>query len=114
MSPSSVLPSGHQRYMVWGCSLCGLHGSFCCSRLTIVSGLVGMACPQSGWLPGPACAEAAGHWLVGLSQRLGAAGPWGFRGLALTLVGGPGFWSGWSCVRGPGCSISLLVGEASS
>ena len=54
------------------CCTCGLHGAFCCSRLS-VSGLVGMTGPQSNWLPSPTYAEAAGHCLWDWVSRLLAA-----------------------------------------
>ena len=53
MHPSSTFLSGHQSYMLQGCSPCGLCGSSCCGRLTTVGSLVGMA-GWSGWLPGRA------------------------------------------------------------
>ena len=39
--------SAHQSYMPLGCPLCGGHGSLCCSRLTAVGGLAGVADCQS-------------------------------------------------------------------
>ena len=54
MHPSSIPPFGHQNYMFYGCPLFGLHGSLCRGGPTLVGGLVSMAGPQSGLLPGPA------------------------------------------------------------
>ena len=54
MGSGSTLPSGHQNYMFYGCPLFGLHGSLCRGGPTLVGGLVSMAGPQSGLLPGPA------------------------------------------------------------
>ena len=41
---------------LWRCLLCGLCGSFCCSRLTTVDCLVGLVGAWSIWLPDPAYA----------------------------------------------------------
>ena len=55
--------------------------SFYCGRLTTVGGLVGVAGPLPGWFLGPAFAEAAGHWLVGLGHEVtGCRTPGGSQG----------------------------------
>ena len=55
-----------------GCTPCGLHGSFCCSRLPTVGSLAGVDDTLLGWLPGPA-----------------------LYGGCLLLVDGVGSWGGW-------------------
>lgn len=48
-----MCPEAHSplviRAMCSGVSLCGLHGSFWCDRLTAMGGLVAVAGPWSGW-----------------------------------------------------------------
>lgn len=81
--------------------------------------LAGVAGPWAGCLPGPPCAELAGHWLVHLSHQVagcltsgeprvyagrvtGRARPWGLtagsgdaRAGIVVLLYGTGSWGSW-------------------
>ena len=110
MSPSSVLPSGHQSCMLQGYPLCGLYESFCCGRLTTVSGLVYMASPWSHWLLGPAFLGGCGLLVVGAKHEEAGCRVPGVPGLALAYWWvEPMFMLGISCVCGPRSSVRLLV-----
>ena len=60
LRPSSILPSDHQSYKLYGFPICGLHESFLVVGPTIVGTLVGRADPQPCWKPGPA--SCSGSW----------------------------------------------------
>ena len=61
------------------CTPCGLHGSFCWSRLPIVGSLAGVDDTPPGWLPGPALCG-------GCLQLVDGVGSWGgWRSLLLVL-----------------------------
>ena len=106
MCLSSTLTSRHQCYMLLGCPLCGLCGSFYCGGLNTVDGLVGMAVPTPSpasviWLPGLLCAETAGSWWTGLGHKAAGCSALGGPGASAgPLVGGPGIqclwgWGSW-------------------
>lgn len=99
-----------------GAPCVGLHGPFCCGRLTPVNVLLGMAGPQGSWLTGSACVEAAGG--QGQVIRQLAAGPWGgSRASASPLVGrarslgdgcramGSAYWRAGSIPDMSGCGV---------
>ena len=62
MHPSSSLPSRHQIYMLLGCPLYGLHGSFFLWQADYCGWSGRLSWPPV-WLPGPVLCE--GCWLVG-------------------------------------------------
>lgn len=51
------------------CLLFGLCGSFCCNRLSILGGLVGVADPWASSFLGSVYAKAASPCLVGLGHK---------------------------------------------
>ena len=63
--PSSAFPYGHQSCMSYRYPVFVLHRSSCGVWLTTMGRLISMAGPWSCWLPGPFCAEPAGHCLAG-------------------------------------------------
>ena len=62
-----------------------------------MGGLVGLVGLQYLWLPGPACAEAAGCWLVGLGHESAGCRTPGLVPALWFVEPGPKLW-----LQGPG------------
>ena len=109
MRPSATVPSGHQSSLLQGRPLCGLHGSFCCGRLTSAGHLLGMLVPRRGGCQALPCVEAAGPCLAESGQEAaGCSVPGGPRASAAPLIGRAKFWGGQSGARLARSSVSLL------